>query len=80
MMYSIYTVRDQKTGYLPPTYDQNDNSAMRNFSFACSRSDSTMSFSKADFDLFRIGVFDSETGLITLNDPVYLMNGLDCEA
>lgn len=79
MIYSVYTVRDQKTGWLPPTYDQNDNSAMRNFKFACSRKDSTMNFSPADFDLFRIGVFDSDTGIFTPSDPVFLMNGLDSE-
>ena len=34
MKYGIYSIRDARTGFLPPTVDQNDSSAMRNFAHA----------------------------------------------
>lgn len=34
MIYNIYAMRDELTGFLPPTYDINDAAAMRNFRVA----------------------------------------------
>ena len=38
MIYNIYAMRDELTGFLPPTYDINDAAAMRNFRVAILRS------------------------------------------
>lgn len=69
MKFGIYVIRDSVTGYMTPTFDMNDTSAMRNFRYAMSKSDSVMSANKSDFSLYRIGSYDSESGEIRYEDP-----------
>ena len=64
MRYFVYAVRDLKTGYLHPTLDQNDATAMRNFAQAICKSDTTMNFAPGDYQLYCLGEFDSDTGTI----------------
>ena len=42
MKYGVYSIRDARTGFLPPTVDQNDSSAMRNFAHACMQKESLL--------------------------------------
>lgn len=75
---NIYSIRDLRTGFLTPTYDINDAVAARNFAHAVMNSDSVLLTHAADFDLYRIGTFDSETGRITPEDmPVFVSGGKD---
>lgn len=64
MLYGVYCIRDLKTGYLSPTVDINDASAVRNFRHAASRVDSLFFSSPADYQLFRIGTYDTEDGVL----------------
>lgn len=64
MIYGIYVVRDAKTEFLTPTYDVNDESAIRNFSYAINNANGIMGFAASDFDLFKIGTFDASKGLL----------------
>lgn len=76
MKYSIYCVRDNKTSFMTPTIDQNDGSAMRNFAYAVEHTEGILSASRQDFDLYKLGSFDSDTGLITsLTVPELIMSG-----
>lgn len=66
MKYPVYSIRDSLTGFMTPTLDQNDASAMRNFRVACEQSGSSLMFNRpADFSLYRIGIFDTDTGSLT---------------
>lgn len=79
MKFFVYAIRDVHTGFLTPTFEVNDNVAMRNFNHAVNNSDSVLFTSMKDFDLYRIGEYDSETGRITpLDLPVVLMSATDC--
>lgn len=73
MIYGIYSVKDLKTGYLPPTYDVNDLSSMRNFEHACMNPDSLFFTHASDYQLFKVGSFDTETGEIT-SENTFLMD------
>lgn len=65
MIYSVYAIRDVKTGFMTPTIEVNDDTAIRNFSHAVVNSDNILfSFAK-DFSLYRLAAFDSDTGAIT---------------
>lgn len=76
MIYPIYSVRDLKGDFYAPRIEQNDDSAIRWFSMTVNTPETLTNFAPADFQLFRIGSFDSETGLITsLNLPVLLTSG-----
>lgn len=70
MIYGIYAVRDVKTGFLSPTLDVNGDSAIRNFEHALMRADSLFFTHPSDYSLYRIGDYDTETGLITPAVPL----------
>lgn len=75
MIYGVYAMRDVKVGFLTPTFDVNDESAKRNFSFAVLNSDSVLSSFANDFSFYKLGEYDSESGLLRpLSLPLYLFD------
>lgn len=72
MILSMYSIRDSLTGFLTPVIESNDAVAMRNFSVAM-ESDSTLTHSPKDFDLFKIAVFDTDSGVVSPVSPVQLV-------
>lgn len=62
MIYGVYSIKDIKSGYLPPTYDMNDLCSQRNFEHACQNPDSLFFTHPSDYQLWKIGTFDTETG------------------
>lgn len=64
MKYPVFAIRDEKVGFMFPQCDQGERSAIRGFSFAVNNPEGIMNFSPKDYDLFRIGEFDSEKGTI----------------
>lgn len=58
----VYCIRDKKSGFIQPTVDQNDETAKRNFAFAVQRSDSIFLAFPDDYDLYKVGEFDSDSG------------------
>ncbi len=75
MVYGMYAICDEKTGFMSPTCDMNDNSAIRNFRNAMSRSDSLFAFAPADFRLYCIGSYDTDTGMLIGQDPKLIFDG-----
>lgn len=72
----FYSIRDALTGFMTPVLEQNDAVAMRNFAMACDRSSSDptlMRYRPADFFLYRLGSFDSESGVIDPLSPPFLV-------
>lgn len=76
MIFGVYVVRDLKTGFMTPTFDINDQAAIRNFKYAVGKTDSLMHVCKSDFDLFKIGDYDSETGEIFEREHKLLAQGM----
>lgn len=63
MRYLVVSVRDLKTGFLQPTVDLNEASAVRNFEHAVLRNDDSLFFSHPeDYALYDLGLFDTDTG------------------
>lgn len=78
MTLNVYAIRDTKSGYMNPTFELNDAVAMRNFSFAAQQADSLLFACASDFELYQIGRFDTETGIIEDDLPHrFLMSGND---
>lgn len=78
MIYGVYVVRDNKTEFLTPTCDVNDESAIRNFSYAINNADGIMGFAPTDFDLFKIATFDASKGVLDKSDypvPEFIISG-----
>nr|DAU11981.1 MAG TPA: DNA binding protein [Microviridae sp.] len=63
MTYGLYSIKDAKTGFMTPTVDQNDLSALRNFEHAVNRSDSLLNSHPNDFTLCRLASFDTDSGV-----------------
>lgn len=77
MIYPMYAYRDSKVGFLvPPMCDQSDQSAIRNFSYAINGNEGIMNYSPADFDLFKIGEFNTETGELKVIMPENICSGI----
>lgn len=76
MKYDIYSYRDKVTGFGMLMLDQNEASAVRGFTYAVNGKYDLMAFKPSDFDLYRVGVFDADTGVITPEKiPVMICNG-----
>lgn len=77
MKYNLYSVRDVCNGFSVPVCDFNDKSAIRNFRTSLS---SLSDVVRRDYDLFRIGVFSVESGVIVPETfPVVIFRGVDFE-
>lgn len=79
MILGIYAIRDQKTGYLPITVEQNDLSAIRNFEHAAQNVKALFYTHPEDFDLYKLGSYDNETGAVSPQDPVCIMTGFNAK-
>lgn len=77
MKFNVYAIRDIHTGFMTPTVDQNDASAIRNFRHGCMQSASLMNSHAKDFSLCRIGTYDTETGQIESCLPVHLADATE---
>lgn len=76
MIYPICAMRDEKVGFLAPTVEMNVEDAKRKFAHACSMKDSIYAFSPADFVLYHIADYDTDTGEIKPIDRVRLIDGV----
>lgn len=76
MVYNVYTVKDHKSWFSQIWNDINDETAKRGFSQMMSNPDNVMGFNPQDFDLFKIGTFDSETGQLDSIWPIeFVLSG-----
>ena len=66
MKFGVYSIRDVKSGFMSPTLEQSDVMAARNFESAIMSSKEGLFTTHAeDFILYKIGEFDSETGVVS---------------
>lgn len=73
MKYGVYAMRDRiAENFQSLNLDINDAVARRNFSFAVNNSENMM-FSASDLEFFRIGEFDSYTGVVEPCNPIQLI-------
>lgn len=73
MIYGIYSIRDSLTGFMSPALDINDQSAIRNFSRAINSGEGLMDFAPKDFDLYLVGQFNNQTGVLEPVVPVQMV-------
>lgn len=76
MKFNLYSVRDHKGTFGVPTMASNDDAAERNFAYEFSHADGLPAFAIDDFDLYRIGTFDIDVGLLESEAvPVMITSG-----
>lgn len=78
MILKLYVIRDQRTSYMTPSVDYNDQSAVRNFEHAVLQKDSLFNTHAEDYSLYRIGEYDNNTGRVVPEEsPVLILDGKD---
>lgn len=78
MIFGMFSIRDVKTGFMTPDISVSPDAAIRNFSIAMSRPDVLYQSFIRDFDLYQIGDFDSDSGVVTpLVPPVFVISASD---
>ena len=70
MKFGMYCIKDAKTGFMTPVVEQNDASALRNFSHAVNQPDSIMHDSPNDFSFFKVSDFDTDAGILSIPSPI----------
>lgn len=76
MKYGVYSMRDAKVGFTQIMLEQSDEIATRNFAYAMRRPDTVYQEFTQDFDLYRLGHFDTESGLFDLHTvPELVISG-----
>lgn len=76
MKYGVYACKDELVGYDRPLIFDNDNVAIRNFGTALEDPDAYFSKFPADFSLWRIANYDSDTGVLTPESPQKICDAL----
>lgn len=76
MIEGLYSIRDTKIGYQPPIALQSDGTACRAFKQAMTNKEQWPY--TEDYEIWRVGQIDTQTGMITACVPEYLMGGKDC--
>lgn len=69
-------MRDQLTGFMNPFPVVNEGVAKRDFKIVINDKDQKLYYNPAHFDLYRIGDFDTETGVLVPCDPEIIVTGL----
>ena len=78
-MLKIYCIKDVKSGYMNPFYLQNDDIAIRSFKKAANETQqNAVNDFPEDKELWYLGTFDSDTGIITGDMPKFLSRAIDC--
>lgn len=75
MKYPMYSYRDTKVGFMPPQCDQNDLTAKRGFAFAVNNNKGVMNFAPKDYDLYKVGFFDTNSGEVISQVPELICSG-----
>lgn len=71
---NLYAIRDKKASlFLSLAQDTNDETAIRNFSYAMNNSNNIFAFSPTDFALYRVGTYDTTSGKLDALTPVELI-------
>lgn len=77
--FNMYAIRDVKTAFMQPFIAINHQSAMRGFHMDlvnAKGSNSMMGFAPEDFDLYYIGTFDNDSGVVSpLTVPELVQSG-----
>ena len=77
MIYPMYVIRDTKVGFDPQIILQmNEQSAVRGFQFMMSNENSMQGKFPADYELYKIGDYDTDSGIVDpVNPPKFIVNG-----
>ncbi len=71
----VYSIRDARIGFMTPILEENDASAIRGFQNAVIAGEGYFARFANEYDLYRVGEFDSESGQFENQIPDLLCSG-----
>lgn len=75
-MKNLYAIKDEKVGFLTPILEENDNVAIRNFTYTLCDSKNICNFAKSDFNLYYLGTFNTDNGMFAQDEiPKLICSG-----
>lgn len=77
MKFPLYAVRDSYIGFSMPVIRDNDSVASRSFQFDCERDNSPYSTRPECFQLFNIGIYDTDSSVVESSSPVLVASAVD---
>lgn len=78
MTYGLYSIRDHYASFGAVFGHANQNTAKRYFARIVTNSDTDAAFSPSDYDLYHVGDFDDQSGVVSVVEPIeFICNGLD---
>lgn len=82
MKYPVYTIRDVKVGFDTQFMVQiNDDAAIRAFNMAINNPGTMLAFVPSDFELYKIGEFETDNGYFEpCPVPQFMIGGVDVYA
>lgn len=76
MIKNVYAIRDEKVGFLMPILEENNEVSIRNFKYTLDDRNNICNFAKSDFNLYYLGMFNTDTGLFTQDEiPKLICSG-----
>lgn len=75
MKYGIYSVRDKLSGYMNISLERGDAIATRSFTTLVNTPDTVLFANPGDYDLYKVGEFDSDSGTIESCVPSFICGG-----
>ena len=72
---SLYAIKDVKSGFCDPCVQVNDAVAARSFERQVPRLSLDLGIPLSDFQLWRVGQFDMDSGLLRSETPELLLDG-----
>lgn len=78
MVNPVFCIRDRKGSFWSPRIEQNEGSARRSFAMLVNDSSPSnpVSFAPHDFELYRIGDFDNDTGnFVSMEKKEFICSG-----
>lgn len=72
---SLYAIKDVKSGFSDPCVQVNDAVAARSFERQVPRLSQDLGIPLSDFQLWRVGQFDMDSGLLRPENPELILDG-----
>lgn len=80
LIYPVCSIRDKLSRFYPISVEETEKAAIRNFAMVVNafKSSSVISFSPSDYELYLVGYWNSDKGLLEPVSPLKLLaNGSD---
>lgn len=78
MISPVFAIRDKNAGFGSPFIDTNEYTAKRGIAMAVNNTGTLMAFAPSDYDLYKVGTWNSENAVFTPCDngmPILICNG-----